>query len=151
MFNDESMPRIIKNSETVLELLGFGILRCIHLEKKLFYIQTCVDSRKLQRVNVLAKGDFDLPACFLFSQVQQFLRTESAAGFVSHFLIILGDLRASALCDSPELIFCWRFFRISQICALAEAEIAEEPRKQSCAVKSEAAETGTAVTVITFD
>lgn len=71
MFDDQDMP-ILLNTDNLepLRIVGYGFIRAIDLEKRIFFISTPLEFSDLQEVNVLARGlNIDLPQSFLVSQV----------------------------------------------------------------------------------
>uniref|UniRef100_A0A915AB24 Polynucleotide 5'-hydroxyl-kinase NOL9 n=1 Tax=Parascaris univalens TaxID=6257 RepID=A0A915AB24_PARUN len=65
VLNDEDMPGIIEGEDVVLQCVGFGFIRAIDLNERLFYVLTPVAEEALPEVNVFAKGvNIDLPNVF---------------------------------------------------------------------------------------
>uniref|UniRef100_A0A0R3RUH3 CLP1_P domain-containing protein n=1 Tax=Elaeophora elaphi TaxID=1147741 RepID=A0A0R3RUH3_9BILA len=70
LFDDQDMP-ILLNPDKMepLRIIGYGFIRAIDLEQRIFFISTPLDLSDLQEVNVLARGlNIDLPQYFLISQ-----------------------------------------------------------------------------------
>ncbi len=64
------VPSPMFDDAQLLQCYGFGVIRAIDIERRLFYVLTPVDRATLTRVNVFARSStIDLPTCFLFSQV----------------------------------------------------------------------------------
>lgn len=74
MLNDEDMPGIIEGEDVVLRCVGFGFIRAIDLNERLFYVLTPVAEEVLPEVNVFAKGvNIDLPSVFFTQRVRYLL------------------------------------------------------------------------------
>lgn len=56
-------------TEDPLSCLGYGIIRAIDMERKVFYIMTPLPLVTLDKVNVLSHGAVDLPNSLFFAQV----------------------------------------------------------------------------------
>ncbi|VIO89824.1 Protein C830.03 in chromosome III, putative [Brugia malayi] len=70
LFDDQDMP-ILLNPDKIdaLRVVGYGFIRAIDLEERMFFISTPLEFSDLQEVNVLARGlNIDLPQHFLISQ-----------------------------------------------------------------------------------
>ncbi|VDM13572.1 unnamed protein product [Wuchereria bancrofti] len=70
LFGDQDMP-ILLNPDKVdaLRVVGYGFIRAVDLEQRIFFISTPLELSDLQEVNVLARGlNIDLPQFFLVSQ-----------------------------------------------------------------------------------
>ncbi|KAL5013572.1 hypothetical protein ScPMuIL_007842 [Solemya velum] len=64
---DGRLPRILRKTP-LCRCLGFGIIRGIDTEKKLFYISTPMSLNTLQQVNTLVRGAINLPEQVLLRQ-----------------------------------------------------------------------------------
>lgn len=71
LFNDQDMPVLLDPDKVEpLRVVGYGFIRAIDLEQRIFFISTPLEPSDLQKVNVLARGlNIDLPQYFLVSQV----------------------------------------------------------------------------------
>uniref|UniRef100_F1L067 Polynucleotide 5'-hydroxyl-kinase NOL9 n=1 Tax=Ascaris suum TaxID=6253 RepID=F1L067_ASCSU len=70
VLNDEDMPGIIEGEDVVLRCVGFGFIRAIDLNERLFYVLTPVAEEVLPEVNVFAKGvNIDLPSVFFTQRI----------------------------------------------------------------------------------
>ncbi|MCP9263313.1 hypothetical protein DINM_006646 [Dirofilaria immitis] len=70
LFDDEDMP-VLLNPDNVepLRVIGYGFIRAIDPDQRIFFISTPLKFSDLQEVNVLARGlNIDLPRYFLISQ-----------------------------------------------------------------------------------
>ncbi|VDK57874.1 unnamed protein product [Anisakis simplex] len=69
ILEDETMPGYIIDNEVMLRCFGFGMIRAIDIEERLFYVLTPVDRQLLNEVNVFSKGaNIDIPNAFLSQQ-----------------------------------------------------------------------------------
>uniref|UniRef100_A0A915Q185 Polyribonucleotide 5'-hydroxyl-kinase Clp1 P-loop domain-containing protein n=1 Tax=Setaria digitata TaxID=48799 RepID=A0A915Q185_9BILA len=72
VFDDRDMPILLNPHEVEeLSVIGYGFIRAIDIEQRIFFISTPLELPALQEVNVLARGlNIDLPQNFLVSQVR---------------------------------------------------------------------------------
>ncbi|KAL3990095.1 Pre-mRNA cleavage complex II protein Clp1 family protein [Acanthocheilonema viteae] len=70
LFDDQDMPILLSPDKVEpLHVVGYGFIRAIDLEQRIFFISTPLELSDLQKVNVLARGlNVDLPQYFLVSQ-----------------------------------------------------------------------------------
>ncbi|KHN70916.1 Polynucleotide 5'-hydroxyl-kinase nol-9 [Toxocara canis] len=72
ILNDETMPGMIEGDSVVLRCVGFGVIRAIDLDERLFYVLTPVADQVLNEVNVFAKGaNIDIPSAFLVQRASR--------------------------------------------------------------------------------
>lgn len=65
------MPVVLNEEDNVdLWVYGFGFIRAIDIEKRIFYVLTPLEHNDLKQVNVLARSwNIELPSFFLAAQV----------------------------------------------------------------------------------
>jgi polynucleotide 5'-kinase involved in rRNA processing len=56
--NSNDIIPIERNIQPMLKCIGFGLIRAINPQRKLFYVLTPVEQKMLHQVNIFALGNF---------------------------------------------------------------------------------------------